>query len=648
MGLFRKSLWLSTGLCAALHAQQHLSRIDVQHYAINAEIKPASQSITAQVTVDFTPLDEGIASIPFELNNALNVSKITDEQGHVLQPARTQNDFTVRVALPASLQKGTKHSITFNYEGRLGGEEDSPVYGIKFAAIHEDFAFLLYPARWFPVSGYTTDRFSADLTVRVPAGYNVLASGAGAGSSGEFTYKFSKDSFPGSIAVVKGSPVKTNDEGIRTDLYFRGTEREMAGQYGSTIAAMVNYFSGLFGQVAYGNLTVVETEAGAPNGYSAPGLMFLNPRTIGRDVNAHVLANQVSQQWWGVALSPSTRNHLWVTNGLAAYSEGLWSEHEKGASALELQMKTVSIEALTIDTVPMIQSARMEDYSPEYWALTGSKGAEVYNMLRTVLGDENFYKALKLFLQTNYWRSVDTADLRKAAEEVSKQDLKWFFIEWVESSGTPEFKLEYTVFRTQKGFRVVGKISQDLDTFRMPVDLRIETEGNPEDKRIEVAGTSSEFSVDTFGKPKSVSIDPNVKVLRLSPEVRVSVAIRRGEQYAEISEFTDALKEYQKAIETKRNSSLAHYRVAEVYFLQNNYQSAANEFRESLNGDLDPKWVEVWAHISLGKIFDITGQRDRAVNEYEQARRTRDNTQGAQDDVAKYLRAPYERKKSEV
>ena len=62
---------------------------------------------------------------------------------------------------------------------------------------------------------------------------------------------------------------------------------------------------------------------------------------------------------------------------------------------------------------------------------------------------------------------------------------------------------DYTVFRTQKGFRVVGKIAQDLDTFRMPVDLRIETEGNPEDKQIEVSGTSSEFSVDTFGKPKS-------------------------------------------------------------------------------------------------------------------------------------------------
>jgi aminopeptidase N len=243
---------------------------------------------------------------------------------------------------------------------------------------------------------------------------------------------------------------------------------------------------------------------------------------------------------------------------------------------------------------------------------------------------------------------VDTADLRQTAEKVSNQDLKWFFIEWIESSGAPDFKLEYTVFRTQKGFRVVGKISQDLDTFRMPVDLRIETEGNPEDKLIEVSGTSSEFSVDTFGKPKTVTIDPGQKLLKLSPDVRVAVAIRRGEQFAEISEFTDALKEYQKALETKTHNSLAHYRVAEVYFLQNNFQSAANEFREALNGDLEPKWVEVWSHISLGKIFDITGQRDRAVNEYEQARRTHDNTQGAQDEVGKYLRKPYERKHSEV
>jgi tetratricopeptide (TPR) repeat protein len=176
----------------------------------------------------------------------------------------------------------------------------------------------------------------------------------------------------------------------------------------------------------------------------------------------------------------------------------------------------------------------------------------------------------------------------------------------------------------------------------MPVDLRIETEGNPEVKKIEVMGTSSEFSVDTFGKPKNVSIDPTNKVLRMSPQMRVSVAIRRGEQYTQVGEFAEALREFQKALDTQKNSSMAHYRVGEVFFLQRNYQSAANEFREAINGgDLQPKWVEVWSHIYLGKIFDITGQRERAVNEYTQAQRTRDNTQGAQDEVGKLLKTPF-------
>jgi len=192
----------------------------------------------------------------------------------------------------------------------------------------------------------------------------------------------------------------------------------------------------------------------------------------------------------------------------------------------------------------------------------------------------------------------------------------------------------------------MGKISQDLDTFRMPVDLKIETEGNPESKTVEVVGTSSEFMVDTFGKPKAVAIDPNGRVLRYSANMRVAVAIRRGEQFMEVGEFGEALKEYQKALDVNRNSSLAHYRVGELFFLQNNFQSAANEFREVLSGDAEPAWTVVWSHIHIGMIFDVTGQRERALNEYKQAVRTKDNTQGALEEAGKYIEKPYERKRT--
>lgn len=264
-------------------------------------------------------------------------------------------------------------------------------------------------------------------------------------------------------------------------------------------------------------------------------------------------------------------------------------------------------------------------------------------MLRSVLGDDKFKEFLTIVPDKFAGRSVSTENVKDVASQLAGQDLGFFFIQWIESSGAPEFKLEYTVYRTKKGFRVMGKITQDLDTFRMPVTLKIETEGNPEEKIVDVSGTSSEFLVETFGKPKRVEIDANNRLLRMSRTMRVSVSIRKGEMFAEIGEYGEALKEYTKALEVARNSSLAHYRVGEVFFLQNNYQSSANEFRESLNGDLEPKWTEVWGHINLGKIFDITGQRERAVNEYNLAIRTKDNTQNAQEEAAKFLKDPFKR-----
>ena len=641
---------MAAGLLAvAAPAQERRSRIDVEQYTIDAEISPATGSIAVKAVVRFTPLDDNVASAAFDLNNALNVSRVLDAQDKQIPASRNQQDSTVRLSFQQPLPKGQPVTIAFYYDGRLTGQEDSPVYGIKFAAIHTDFAYLMYPARWFPVSGYTTDRFTADMRVTVPAGYTVLGSGVdsrqAAGEKNVFEFKFEHPSFPGSLAVVKGDPVKVPSEGVTTSLYFRGPEADMAQAYGEQTGRAMSYFTGMFGLPPYANLTVVETEEGAPNGYAAPGLVFLAPRGIGRQPSAKLISNQVSRQWGEELVGPSTRNHLWLTNGLAAYSELLWTEHASGPGAMETQARDAMVEALTVDNVPLIQSARLEDYSPEFWALTGSKGAAVVNMLRYTVGDEKFFQALKTYAQQYAWKSVNTDDFRKVMENASGQSLDYFFIQWIESSGAPEFKLEYTVFRTQKGFRVMGKISQDLDTFRMPVDLKIDTEGKPEEKRVEVVGTSSEFSVDTFGKPKNVTIDPGNRVLRYGNEVRVAVAIRRGEQFAELSEFGDALKEYQKALETTRNSSLANYRIAEIFFLQQNWQAAANAFREALNGDLDPKWTEVWAHINLGKIFDVTGQRERAVNEYNLAIRTKDNTQGAQEEAAKFLKTPYERQR---
>lgn len=639
-------------LAACAWAQEKRPRIDVQKYTIDADINPRTQSISATAKIDFTALETTPDAV-FELNNALAVSKAVDAQGKPLETSRDDKNFTVKVTFSGAVQKTQASQLSISYNGKLTGNEDSPVYGIKFAALHPDFGYLLYPARWFPVSGYTVNRFAADLHITAPAGYRVVGSGdlktdRAADGATIYSFHYEKPSFPGSIAIVKDNPQRVSSEGVTTDVFFRDQQAEQAHDYGEETGRIMTFLTSEYGLAPQANLQVVETENGAVNGYSAPGLIFLTPGSITKPVNTRVLVNQLSRQWWGVLISPVNRNHLWLENGPARFSELLYIEHNAGSGAMETELNSTYIEALTIKDPPVLQAARLEDYSPEYWALTAAKGAAILNMLRSVIGDADFKKGLHAFLDKYSWQSANSEQFRKSMEEVSNQDLRYFFIQWLESSGSPQFKLEYTVLRTQKGFRIVGKINQDLDTFRMPVDLKIETEGNPEDKRVEVTGTSSEFSVDTFGKPRKVIIDPNHVLLRLDPSMQIAVAIRRGEQFFEMNDYANALLEYQKALEVNKNSSLAHYRIGMLFFKQNNFQSAANEFRSAINGDLEPKWTEVWSHVNLGKIFDVTGQRDRAVNEYKQAIRTHDNTAGAQEEAARYSTKPYEQKNSET
>src|ERR1700693_3588407 len=568
------------------------ARIDVENYSIDAEINPHTQALSANVKVRLIPLDSDVSSASFELNNALNVSRVVDETGRQIPASRSSQDFTVRVSFPAPLTKGKATTLTFTYDGRLSGQEDSPVYGIKFASIQNNFAYLMYPARWFPINDYTVDRYTANLRITVPAGFKVIASGlekserVGADKMA-YSFDHTKPSFPGSIAVVQGDPARVNSQGVTTSVYFR-QKQSMANAYGEETGKVMTYLTSVYGLPAQANLTLVETEDGTPNGFSAPGVIFLSPRGIGNQVAGRLLANQLARQWWSTLVSPISRDHMWLENGNARYAELLWEEHANGPGAFEDAVHETYIEAMTVDNPPVIQAGRLEDYSPEFWATTAGKGAAMLNMLRNVMGNDNFSKLLANFTQQYGWQSVSTADFRKVAEQISGQSLQYFFLQWLESSGEPEFKLEYTVFRTQKGFRVMGKISQDLDTFHMPVDLKIETEGNPESKRVDVVGTSSEFTVDTFGKPKSVTIDPTGALLRWTPATRVAVSIKRGEQFAEVSDYGAALKEFQKALEVNRNSSLAHYRVGDVFFLQSNDQSAADEFRRVLDGDLDP------------------------------------------------------------
>jgi tetratricopeptide (TPR) repeat protein len=123
--------------------------------------------------------------------------------------------------------------------------------------------------------------------------------------------------------------------------------------------------------------------------------------------------------------------------------------------------------------------------------------------------------------------------------------------------------------------------------------------------------------------------------------VLVQTTILKGQQLEAQGDLKGALAEYQSALEANPRSSLAHYRIAEIQFEQRNYQASVNACRDALQGDGDPSWTKVWSYIQIGNVFDVTGQRQRALVQYQLAVQTNDNTRGAVDEARKLLQEPF-------
>jgi len=567
------------------------SRVKAEDYVIDAEIVPKTHHLSARAKVKFTATDDTNFAT-FELNNALRISKVLDEKGKALTPERITQENAVRVSFPATLAKGSTSTLTFEYEGTLATADDSPVEGLKLAYIGDDVAYLLYPGRWFPVTNYGIDRFTAEINITAPAFFTVVGSGSSgapkAAATGKSVTSFAwkKPSFPGTI--IAGPFQETTSGTVR--VYFGANKKQFAAAYGETAQKELEYFSSLYGPApAGGALKLVELPDDTVPMWWAPEIAALATRDISEKTNYRLLADSIGHQWWGATVSPATKDDWWLMDGGARDSELRYVQSAAGQQAFEDASRDMAVGALAYDTTPLSSASKLDTFSPQFQSLVTDKGGMIFHMLRWVIGDAAFDKTVKDFMAQFAGKPATVADFQAIAEKYHGDKLTAFFSQWVDGTGAPEFKMKYTVYRVKKGFRVVGEINQDLDLFRMPLELKVDTDGQTEMKRIEVTGTDSAFAVETFGKPRRLVLDPNNWVLKNSPDLRVRVAIRRGQELTAQGNLSQALTELNKALEVNRNSSLAHYRIADIFFLQRNYQSAANEFREALNAAGDPR-----------------------------------------------------------
>jgi Peptidase family M1 domain/TPR repeat len=636
------------------------------HYDVSSTLDAGGQLLSGVAKIDFRAADVS-SSVRVELHPNLNVTEVKSGEGKSLNFTRdNQNPLFLYVTLPMPVTSGGHVTLTFTYSGLLANEENSPIPGVRAAVINRDGAYLLLPARWFPLTNYPSNRYTAMFHLNVPDTFAVAGSGkstaptpiAGkAGAEGRLLYTFEcKTPAPHGTFVAGSLQLNPKQaEGIDIAVYAPRADSANAQAFADDVARSVTTFSDMLGGLPDPTMTVIQLPDGTARDFAGPGLLLLSRRIWDPKLSERTIARLVASQWWGNSVLPASPADVWISDGLARYSEEMFAEQSAGKEAGLKAVDEFAVGALMYeDAAPIAQAARLAPYSSDYRSVVMNKGAMVFHMLRAQIGDVAFKSLLHDFAEKYAGKTARIDDFTSLAEQHAQRavkpvqtppNLRALFAQWLNSTGVPDFTDEFVVYRTPKGFRIIGKIKQPIDTFSMPVELRIDTEGNPETKIIDVIGTESPFTVETFGRPKpgGIKIDPNNLILKGNTSLRARAAIARGEELAEQGRYYDAIGQYQKALSIQPARCLAHFRMGEAFFYQKNYQAAANAFREGLQAVCEPveKWTEVWGHIYLGEIFDLLGQRERAINEYSKARQTNDNTGGAQEQIEKLIKKPY-------
>jgi aminopeptidase N len=687
---------LFTTLLSIAASAQAVKRtpFDVTNYVMDVTISPADRKLTATTDVTFTPLED-TRNVAFELNGSLKVDTITrlgaptamvttvpaakgaktvvPNPKTATVPASTPTpagaitfvqDQTnssdlgphVRIDLGEQVTKGTPVTLRFTYSGVLDTAAGGPLLNKRLAFGGEQ-GYLMYAGRWFPFHDYAADEATSDITITIPAGYQVVGFSDSPVSStgGKYRFVSNTPTLPGNFAWGKFNAKPMHMGDWELDFYAKPGTDQVIANYGQTLGKAMQYYTSRWGVPAAGKkLSVIEIDDESLEFYTAKGMLFVGERPFeeARDATTERLEREAAFQWWGQTVGLKSFDDAWISQGLAEYSAFAFRESQDAAKKDQLQRELLEKSLTFEQTASLLRApATLDDQSSAYQYIMYGKGAFVYDLLRDTLGAQKFDALLRNFLQQYRGKNASIDDFEKLASNAAGQPMRYFFARWVDSTGVPEFSVDYQILRTRGGkFVTRGTVKQNYDNLRLPVEVQLVSEGESplNTQTIQMDEATADFNIESTGKPIKVNIDPGYKLLRISPDLRVSSIARRGIEQFKEGNYAEAQQQFEEALKLDRSNSWIYYHLGLLFLDQRNYDMAVDNFKAALSGNLNPSWLAVWSNIKMGNAYDAKGDRTRAVAAYKRAEALGDDYDSARNAIKKYMDTPYDPKEKQT
>lgn len=535
---------LNCNILAQMFGQEPTERqrfYDVQHIKLSIQVNLVEKFVYGSATTTIVPLNDNF--IEFEVDavgmNIIGVERVYADD--LVANLKYEYDKTkLKVILDKSYS--TKDTLTY----AVYYKTTDPEKGLYFISPSVTFPNKPYQVwsqgegednrYWIPCYDYPNDMATTEMIVSVDYKYQTLSNGIlkskKDNDDGTTTWHWVNElphvSYLIMLGVGNWDVITDEWAGILISSYVPVGQKEWGERSYRNTTDILKYFSEAIDyKYPWGKFSQVAVEDYIYGSMENTGAVVLFAGSVydastEPDYNATgLVAHELAHQWWGDIVTCQNWNEIWLNESFATYFQCLYTEHSMGKDEFDYNIWRNGNDAMRVDST----SSRKPIYARDGLTTnTYDKGSVVLNMLRYNIGDDNFWKAMNLYVTRHKHTPVVTKNLLDAVNETvnsnnmlaKPEDYSWFFEEWVYKAGQPEIQASYSYDEDSKEFVLTAKQIQRMDSssvFKTQFPVLIITKDGVVDVKVNTELQNSEYKTKLSSKPMCVIFNPGNKIL---------------------------------------------------------------------------------------------------------------------------------------
>lgn len=447
----------------------------------------------------------------------------------------------LNVTLPQTMRRGESCVISVAYHGK---PTDGLILTVdrtgKPSAVGDNWPNRLH--HWVPSLDHPSAKATVTFSVTAPAGNTVIANGAlarienNSPTKRTWTYTETVPIPPYGMIIAVGDFARVEPPSQITPLtyYVSHNDRAFALQGFAAANPSLKFFSQTIAPYPYEKLALIIGATRFGGMENSGAIVFssnlFSPRPAEpvsavyqiREGLVEIVAHEIAHQWFGDSVTEATWADLWLSEGFADYFAGLFIQRHEGEAAFQRYMESEAEQYLRFEkrTRTPIHDTETEDLFKLLNANNYQKGAWVLHMLRVELGDEDFFRAIRVYYNAHRNATATTEDLRAAFEKTSGRDLRRFFASWIYGAGHPNYELTWRWNNKSRKVRLVLSQLQKEEAFPNSVPIEIQTGKTTRRVTLKPRSKSATEELRLDQAPTTIEIDPHDTILKEARVIR--------------------------------------------------------------------------------------------------------------------------------